>query len=146
MASGPFVKVYQSIVDDPMMAAVYADDRLLATWLRLLLVADAMYPVSAPLFGKPGAIAALVDAKLITLVSPHRYTIRGLVAERKKRSAYGRNAVEVRWANARNAEALLVEKSREEKSGSHGERVNGVANVPVHDGRHPDCIVCAGTA
>ena len=48
MAEGPFVKVYQSIVDDPMFTRVF-DKPVLAQWLRMLLLADATYPASAPM-------------------------------------------------------------------------------------------------
>jgi hypothetical protein len=41
-----YVRVYYSVVDDERFTGVY-DTPHLATWLRLLLLADAMWPASA---------------------------------------------------------------------------------------------------
>jgi hypothetical protein len=80
--------VYHSIVDDPKFGAIYDDDRRLATWLRLLIVAEQAHPASAyiPIGTNRAAIAALVDAGLIDLGTGSRYRIHGLDAERRRRT------------------------------------------------------------
>lgn len=86
--------------------AVYADDRLLAAWVRLLMVADASWPMSPPL---PQLIARRILARLVeeglVLVSGHTYSVRGLDAERGRRRNAARDAALVRWQSARNADA-----------------------------------------
>ena len=86
----PYSRVYWSIVDDPKFATIYDDDRHLATWLRLLLVADQAHPASAPIpHGvRKVSLTALVDAGLVDLGTGHRYRIRGLDAERARRKAF----------------------------------------------------------
>lgn len=85
--------------------AVWKDDHALATWTRLLLLADASWPMRPPVprSVRPKPLAVLVDAGLV-VVTGDCYTIRGLDAERTRRSDAGRSAVEVRWKNARNTD------------------------------------------
>lgn len=85
--------------------AVWKDDHALATWTRLLLLADASWPMRPPVprSVRPKALAALVDAGLV-VVDGDCYTVRGLDAERTRRSDTGRNAVAVRWKNARSTD------------------------------------------
>ena len=136
MANGPFVKVYQSIVDDPDMEEVCADDRLLGTWLRLLMVAHAFYPISAPL-PKGAAVRRLVGLGLVTELPAGRYTIKGLASERAKRSHAGRIGAAVRWQSDGNAEPMLGRgRGRTEEK-----RGDGIAIA--HHGQHDDCAVCA---
>lgn len=117
-ATGPFVKVYQSIVDDPQFARVYDNDHALATWLRMLLIADAMWPASAPLTSRNPTVRMLIDVGLVLQRPGNRYSIRGLDAERERRSAYGRNAAAVRWHSVSNAEPMpnRAEQSRAKQS------------------------------
>jgi hypothetical protein len=92
-------------VDDPKFANVYDDDAALATWLRLLIGADAMWPAPAhlPRKVKSRALDVLVKAGLVDLTTGDRYRIHGLEAERTRRSETGRNAAAVRWQSERNA-------------------------------------------
>ena len=140
----PYSRVYHSIVDDPMFERVYGDDKALATWLRMLLVADAMYPTSAPMPSKGRAVRLLVEVGLVIELPGNRYTIRGLASERDMRSQSARNAAAVRWQSESNARR---EETRKEETS------NG-ANAPTtfmgyrpkrgeHVGQHPDCSVCA---
>lgn len=117
-ATGPYVKVYQSIVDDPQFARVYGNDHALATWLRMLLIADAMWPASAPMTSRNPTVRLLIDVGLVLQRPGNRYSIRGLDAERERRSAYGRNAAAVRWQSERNAEVMpnRAEQSRTKQS------------------------------
>lgn len=101
------VRVYYTIGEDDRFRDIYHDDRRLGAWLRLLLIADAVWPASAPL---PASIAksslkALIDAGVIDLLPGHMYRIHGLDAERERRSASGRNAAAMRWQSDRNATA-----------------------------------------
>lgn len=84
----PYSRVYWSVVDDPKFTAVYDDDRHLATWLRLLIAADAIWPASPtlPVSARKTSVQALVDAGLIDLLPSHRYRVHGLDAERNRRS------------------------------------------------------------
>ena len=83
----PYSRVYWSVVDDEKFAAIYDDDRHLATWLRLLISADAIWPASPtlPVGVKRGSVKALSEAGLVDLLSGHRYRIHGLDAERGRR-------------------------------------------------------------
>jgi hypothetical protein len=107
----PYVRVYYSIIDDPKFEAVYGCDAALATWLRLLLIADALYPSSAPIpqgTSKRG-LALLVEATIVELLPGGQYRVCGLAKERERRSSVGRAGAETRWMLAhseRNANAM----------------------------------------
>lgn len=99
----PYCRVYYSIVDDPKFANVYDDDRALAAWLRLLIVADMAWPQSAhmPSTTNRKAVAILVGAGLVDIQSGGRYRIHGLDAERNRRADSARAGSSSRWgANA----------------------------------------------
>lgn len=83
----PYSRVYWSIVDDPKFVGIYDDDRHLATWLRLLIAADALWPASCPIPGnaRKASVTALVDAGLIDLGTGYRFRVHGLDAERGRR-------------------------------------------------------------
>ena len=102
----PYIRVYYSIINDGKFEEIYADDAALAAWLRLLLVADALYPASAPIpmRTRKRALAALVDCGLVELVGFGQFRIVGLAAERARRSAPGHKGADGRWH--RNADAL----------------------------------------
>jgi hypothetical protein len=159
MAEGPFVKVYQSIVDDPMFAEVF-DKPVLAQWLRMLLLADAMYPASAPMPRRTPDVRLLIASGLVEEKPGNRYSMRGLTKEREHRSAVGRNAAAVRWQSERNAMPMpnRAEQSRAEQGNGQSPRTPagflgypkkdtprepGGPVVPIHDGRHgTTCLVC----
>jgi hypothetical protein len=87
----PYSRVYWGIVDDDKFQTVYDDDRHLATWLRLLLVADQSWPASAhlPAGCRRSSVAELERVQLIDLAG-NRYRVRGLDAERGRRAEAGR--------------------------------------------------------
>lgn len=147
----PYSRVYWDLVDDPMFERVFQNDKALATWLRMLLIADAMYPASAPMTHRNPTVRLLIDSGLVIEKPGNRYTIRGLNAERERRSAVGRNAVEQRWKYARNAPDVprRDETSKDEKSSSANAPTNGGGafmgwrGKGTHDGRHGrTCMVC----
>lgn len=78
---------------------VYADDALLSTWLRLLVVAERMWPAppELPRAVRSRALGRLVEYELIELLPAHCYRIRGLDAERTRRQTAARNAAAKRW-------------------------------------------------
>lgn len=83
----PYSRVYWSIVDDPKFVPIYDDDHHMATWLRLLIAADALWPASCPIPGnaRKSSVSALVKAGLIDLGTGYRFRVHGLDAERGRR-------------------------------------------------------------
>jgi len=110
-AERQYVRVYHDDLQRDY-AAVYADDAALATWLRLLVVADRMWPSMPELprsvKRRPLAVlttpSPITGAAIVELLPDHRYLVRGLNGERQKRLDSARNAAGVRWDSARNAE------------------------------------------
>lgn len=82
-----YSRVYWSVVDDPKFASIYDNDHHLATWLRLLLVADQSHPASAnvPSGTRRPSVVALAEAGLIDLGTGSRFRVHGLDAERERR-------------------------------------------------------------
>jgi hypothetical protein len=106
MTDRPYSRVYHEIVDDPDFAGIYDDNDALAEWLRMLMTADAMWPTSAPMPRRNRAVTSLIACGLVQERPGNRYTIRGLEAERERRSASARNAAAVRWQSKGNADAM----------------------------------------
>ena len=86
--------------------SIYKDDRAFATWVRLLLLADASWPMRPPLprSVKDGPLKALLDAGLLE-VDGDEYVMRGLDAERQRRRDAARTGAAKRWQSERNANA-----------------------------------------
>ena len=161
MANGPYSRVYHELMDE--YPAVFRSDLHLGLYVRLLMVADKFYPQHAPVPRRDGAYKSLVSCGLVLEdVGGATYTIRGLSAERERRSEPGRIAAAVRWQRDRNANAMPEEKRREEKETSTTHSANGKSpqtfmgfrpkdpengaglwnGSGLHDGRHPECAVC----
>ena len=85
----PYSRVYWTIIDDERFANVYKSDAALATWLRLLLIADQSWPASAhiPARSSRRAVRLLSAAGLIETIPGQLFRIHGLDAERERRSA-----------------------------------------------------------
>lgn len=115
----PYSRVYHSVVDDPKFAEVFTDDRRLATWLRLLLLADSTYPQPTPLprSASLAAVRHLVEVGLLSMVGKDHYRVCGMARERDGRSARASAASNARWNAERiasgNAEAMLDETRRD---------------------------------
>ena len=99
-----FIRIY----DDDLKRdypAIWADDRALATFNRLLSVADKMWPThpEIPRSVKPGPLATLERSGLIVRRPDGTFEVRGLNVERTKRAAQATEAANARWDYARNA-------------------------------------------
>ena len=135
MTARTYARVYHEIVDDPKFRRVYHDDAALGTWLRMLLIADQMYPNSAPMPEITDAVELLLRVGLVKKRPGNRYIVTGLEREREMRSQYGRNAAAVRWQSGSNASRAEQSKAEQEQGLLRGKG--------THDGRHgPTCIVC----
>ncbi len=127
---GPYSRIYHSIIDDAKFATIYDDDRRLATWLRLLIVAEQAYPASGniPTGTHRASLSALVDAGLLDLGAGSRFRVHGLDDERTWRSdaarvgglASGRSRAVEHPLNGRSqterTKSNLAEQSRAETS------------------------------
>lgn len=96
MAADAYSRLYHRFSRE--FPGIYADDAALAAWVRLLLVADASWPMHPPIprSVNDAALNALIKAKLV-LLDGDCYTVRGLDAERNRRSDAARNAAAMRW-------------------------------------------------
>jgi len=92
-----FSRVYHKVVDE--FNGIWRDDTALATWLRLLILADKAWPSAAPLprSVRPTALKKLTDAGLVELVGGDLYRIRGMDKERQKRRDQAAAAAAARW-------------------------------------------------
>lgn len=86
---------------------VYAEDAPFATWIRLLVLAEKMWPTrpELPRSVKKSALTRLVEKRLVK-VDGLTYSIRGLDAERNRRQDAARNAAAKRWQSDSNADSL----------------------------------------
>lgn len=86
----PYSRLYWRFRDE--FPDVYQDNDALATWLRLLLIAEGTHPSAAdlPRKVKPSVLTKLVDEGLVTLFPGDRYRIKGLSGERERRSEAAR--------------------------------------------------------
>lgn len=81
-----YARIYHGIDDDPKFATVFNDDHLLATWVRLLLRADAAWPAAVPIPRRVAqdALDVLVAVGLVDLLPDDRYRIHGLDRVRRE--------------------------------------------------------------
>lgn len=137
---GKYVRVYYRVTDDPKFETIYGDDHHLATWVRLLLVADGIWPVSPPIprTARRASMTALVAAGLVDLMPQDCYRIHGLDAERDMRSHSGRNAAAKRWHSegtpTRDADPLLVRERGREQAKDESEQGASASENDVLDG------------
>lgn len=101
---------YIRVYDDDLRRdypEIWTDDRALATWTRLLSIADKMWPTlpELPRSAKGVPLAALVRCGLVEPHPDHTYTIRGLHVERTKRAAQAQGAANARWGTVSNADS-----------------------------------------
>jgi hypothetical protein len=84
---------------------VYTDDAAFATWMRLLATAEQMWPMTPelPRSVKPRPLARLTERGLVT-TDGVTFHVKGLDAERTRRSNAGRIGAAVRWDSDGNAD------------------------------------------
>lgn len=99
MAEGMHVRVYHEDLIEHF-PAIWDDNPALATWLRLLVVADKLWPSPGemPQGVSRTALAKLVEVGLVQLLPKHRYRIRGLDADRSRRRDAAKHAADERWS------------------------------------------------
>lgn len=100
MADGLFVRVYhEDLIAN--YTEIWDDDRALATWLRLLVIADKLWPSPAelPRGISRASLDKLVSAGLVQLVKPYRFRLRGLDAQRQRQRDSAKAAADARWGN-----------------------------------------------
>lgn len=131
MGKGEYCRVYWSIIDDPKFDKVYDSDAHLATWLRLLIIADQAYPQPGhlPLQLSRRSLKVLTDVELVDVLPKGRFRIHGLQSERNARASSARNAAALRWHRERamrphDAETMLDR-----------DRVTEELNETLKDGR-----------
>src|SRR3954464_9116156 len=92
-----YTPIYRDIVDEP---AIYDDDVLFATYIRLRITADAAWPEPAvlPRSAADDAVARLVAAGKIALLGRDLFRCRGVDLDRSMRSKRGLAGAEARWA------------------------------------------------
>jgi hypothetical protein len=97
----PFARFYyvDFLRDYPQIAR---DNDALATYLRLLAIADAMYPAvpEVPRSEKAVHVRKLVEATLVKLVPPYGFQIKGMEVDRGRRYERARTAASTRWGTA----------------------------------------------
>lgn len=117
---------------------VYADDAALASWVRLLLVADASWPMRPPVprSVKARPLAVLVKLGLVILDGDN-YTVLGLDAERTRRRESARIGAAQRWQNDRNANADATGMPRRDETRRTGDK-GEIPPPPAERGRRKD--------
>ena len=94
-----YSRVYWSIMDDPKFDGIRSDSALFGTWVRLLMVADSVWPQSPtlPRWVTRRHLTVLVAACIVDVLPEDRFRIRGMDAERNVRSNAASNAARMRW-------------------------------------------------
>lgn len=97
--------------------AIYADDAAFAAWMRLLTLAEKLWPIAPelPRHVRPAALRKLLDAKLVR-VDGMTYAIRGLDAERSRRHHLAKSAADARWSADGNADASADAMPRQDET------------------------------
>lgn len=148
--SPEYVRVYQSVVDDPKFIGIFDDDHHFATWVRLLMAADALWPASCPLpaSARKASVKALVAAEIVDVFGS-RFRVRGLDAERERRQSKARASAGSRWSGGsasgvrpdseRNANALRPDSVRNAASRAGASALgSSEGNIYVEDRARDD--------
>lgn len=123
-----YSRIYHRLMNE--YPTLWRSDTQLALFIRLLVLADKFWPDRPPIpRANAAALRALQDAGLLIVDEADCYRVRGLDAERSRRSTAARNAARSRYA-VPDAVPSKEEKRKEEKSRGH-------------EGQHANCLVCA---
>lgn len=129
--------------------SAYLDDAAFATWMRLLVIAEQMWPLTMelPRSVKPRPLRVLVEAGLIATDGTF-FALKGFDAERTRRRDSGRKGAAVRWDSDGNANAMPSTSTSQDKTSippppaERGRRKNGtnpraVGSSPRQNGTAP---------
>ena len=125
-----YSRIYHRLMNE--YPILWRSDAQLALFVRLLVLADKFWPERPPLpRAHSVAMRSLIDYGLISVDDNDHFRVRGLDAERTRRSTAARNAARSRYA-MRDALPSKEEKRKEEKDAD-----------ALHDGHHGvTCLVC----
>lgn len=95
----PYSRVYWKVRSDDRFVGIYSDDHHFATWVRLLIAAEAAWPEPAdiPAAARRPSLRALADAGIIVLLESGLFRVHGLDAERMRRQERATTAASARW-------------------------------------------------
>jgi hypothetical protein len=95
----PYSRVYWKVRSDERFVGIYSDDHHFATWVRLLIAAEAAWPEPAdiPSTARRASLRALSDAGIIVLLDAGLFRVHGLDAERMRRQERAATAASARW-------------------------------------------------
>lgn len=115
MANGHYCKIYHVLAEE--YPDVYEDDRTLGCYVRLLMVADAAWPLRPylPAGLSRKSLDVLVEVGLIVTTRSH-YAVRGLDKERSARSNAASNAARMRWGNADGNAEVMPPKAKQSRT------------------------------
>jgi hypothetical protein len=112
-AADPYIRIYFRVRDDARFEHAYGCDICWAAYTRLLMDAEAAFPVPASLPTlRPHAKTELLAAGIIELRMHGCFVIHGLEAERERRSHQGKAGAAARWQSERNANASPTHSER----------------------------------
>ena len=120
MAEKPYSRIYHRLMTE--YPSVWRSPSQLGLWVQLLVLAEKFYPDWPVVPRRNREYRALVAAGLVIEQDGGCFTIKGLEAERERRSDIGRNAAAVRYQSKSSAGAMLDETRRDEnrQEGSNG--------------------------
>jgi len=135
--TGAYARLYHKFSGE--YPDIYADDRALAAWVRLLMLADATWPMRPPMprSARPKVLALLVGAGLVIL-DGDTYTVRGLDAERIRRRDAGRVGAAKRWESDGNAVGNAIASADVMPSIVRAEQSRSIPPPPAERGRRKD--------
>lgn len=133
---GPYSRVYWQIRADDRFAGIYTDNHHLATWLRLLIAADAVWPAPAdlPRSARQTSVSALEAAGLIELLPGHLYRIHGLDAERERRASAGKAGAAARWKRPQSERNAIALPTQSGTNASRAELSQAERRAPAREG------------
>lgn len=106
----PYVRVYYRALTDEKFRTLSSD--AWGHWVRLLVIADGMYPASAPLprWAKSGPLKELTAARIVSVEGEY-FRIVGMEPERSRRSEAATFAADVKHHGVAEAERRRSERS-----------------------------------
>lgn len=123
-----YSRLYHRLMNE--YPSIWNRDETLALFVRMLVIADKFWPERPPLARRNAkGLRALLTAGLVRLHDDgFTYSVRGLDAERSRRSNAARTAARIKHA-MRDAVPSKDETSKEKKDAAHL-------------GQHDNCLVC----